>query len=779
MRYLRRFFFIPILLIVFLVIVYSVYDEVRNKTIEQFNAEQILIAKAASQGITDYINNYQSELKYLSGFPDIIDFNHNGKILLTNYYKNRLSEIEAITRVDSKGIILDTYPENKNAIGQNISNQKHVEEVIKTRKIVISDVFMAVQGYLAIAIHVPLFKGDEFKGSLAILIQIDKIGNRYLKSIKRGESGYAFLLSEKNIEIYCPYPEHIGTSILDVSHNHPSLIKLIEQIKKEDFGSLNCTHDISETMDNGEKHVVYYRIPLGNTYWTILISIPKAEVYKTIAGFQNRLILLFSVLIIIILVYFYFFTKARTVLKEEAKRKIAEKALIKSEEKYRLISGVASDYMFTSMLNNEGKIQLNWVAGAFEIITGYSLDEYIAIGGWRNTLHPDDLEKDDLDMEHLHENQKVITEVRTYHKNGTILWVRVYANPIWNDKDNKLTGIYGAVQDITERKKAEENLIESESYNRTLFNQSPIGLALANMEGQLIDVNSSFAEIIGRTIEETLTLSYWDITPKEYAEQEQKQLDSLKTTGHYGPYEKEYIHKDGHSVPVRLQGLIIERKGVPHIWSSVEDITESKLAEKNLKESKFFFEQLFVQSSTSTQLLDPEGWCVKINPKLSELFGVKPEHIEGKKYNILKDDEIIRTGVIDHLKRVFEFKETVFWEVNFDIQHASESTGVPVTKTEKKWFQNIAYPILNAEGDLMYVIIQHEDISRRKQSEIEIKTLNEELEQRIIERTKDLELKISEIERMNKLFIDRELRMIQLKETIKEFKAKEKRNSNN
>ena len=147
----------------------------------------------------------------------------------------------------------------------------------------------------------------------------------------------------------------------------------------------------------------------------------------------------------------------------------------------------------------------------------------------------------------------------------------------------------------------------------------------------------------------------------------------------------EWLHqrKNGEVFPVEVLLTAIQIKNEKYLHVVWRDITDSKKAEKDLKENKNLFEQLFIQSSISTQLLDKDGWCVKINPKLSELFGVKPEHIEGHKYNILQDGEIIRTGVINHLKRVYEHKEIKTWEVNFDIKHASETTGVKVSNPKK------------------------------------------------------------------------------------------------
>jgi len=142
---------------------------------------------------------------------------------------------------------------------------------------------------------------------------------------------------------------------------------------------------------------------------------------------------------------------------------IANQKLRKSEEGYRLISSVTFDYMFSSEVDPDGELILNWVAGAFEPITGYTLEEYIALGGWRATLYPEDIAADEKDMEMLRSNQPIISELRTIKKNGETSWARVYAHPIWDNEENVLVGIYGAVQDITERKNAELNLYKANS----------------------------------------------------------------------------------------------------------------------------------------------------------------------------------------------------------------------------------------------------------------------------------------------------------------------------
>ena len=140
---------------------------------------------------------------------------------------------------------------------------------------------------------------------------------------------------------------------------------------------------------------------------------------------------------------------------EAAERRAAEAALRENMERYRLITTVSSDYTFSTEMADRPTLRLNWAAGAFERITGFTFDEYVARGGWRAALHPDDVAQDARDLEALRQNRPIATELRTICKDGSVRWVRIYAHPVWDNEANRLSGIYGAVQDISERKAAE------------------------------------------------------------------------------------------------------------------------------------------------------------------------------------------------------------------------------------------------------------------------------------------------------------------------------------
>lgn len=144
--------------------------------------------------------------------------------------------------------------------------------------------------------------------------------------------------------------------------------------------------------------------------------------------------------------------------------------------------------------------------------------------------------------------------------------------------------VLGWFYDITDRRRAEEALREEKEKLRGLFELCPLGICLADMEGRFVEFNEAFLHMTGYTEPELVVLDYWALTPKKYEAQEAVQLEQLRETGRYGPYEKEYQRKDGTLVPIRLNGMIVKgADGQSYIWSIIEDITERKKTEQQLE----------------------------------------------------------------------------------------------------------------------------------------------------------------------------------------------------
>lgn len=169
-------------------------------------------------------------------------------------------------------------------------------------------------------------------------------------------------------------------------------------------------------------------------------------------------------------------------------------------------------------------------------------------------------------------------EMELQHRDGRRLWMRDRGKVIRWSADGKPLLMSGIRTNITSQRLEELERQQDEERLRGLFELSPIGIALNDYTtGRFVEVNDALIAPTGYTRTEFLSLGYWDITPEEYATQEALQLRSLKTTGRYGPFEKEYIRKDGSRYPVLLNGMLVhDASGQRYIWSIIEDISERK-----------------------------------------------------------------------------------------------------------------------------------------------------------------------------------------------------------
>lgn len=166
-------------------------------------------------------------------------------------------------------------------------------------------------------------------------------------------------------------------------------------------------------------------------------------------------------------------------------RQWMEAILRESEERNRKIADVISDYTFSIKLDENRQVILEWVAGAFEEITGYEFSEFLDMGGWGNLLHPDSLAQDALDRELLESNRPVEgSQLCIRRKDGELRWVRNFAYPVWDATANHLAGFYGGVQDMTVEKQATERLqaLNADLEKRVAERTSSLEKALGELE---------------------------------------------------------------------------------------------------------------------------------------------------------------------------------------------------------------------------------------------------------------------------------------------------------
>lgn len=222
-----------------------------------------------------------------------------------------------------------------------------------------------------------------------------------------------------------------------------------------------------------------------------------------------------------------------------------------------------------------------WINEGFTRMTGYTLEEM------RGRKPGELLQGPDTDQATVAQIRSALSQgdgfnvdVVNYTRDGKPYWVRILCNPL-RDEQGVLQGFMAIESDITEAKQAAGALQASETRLRGLFELSPVGIALNDYgNGSFVDVNEALLRPTGYSREEFLALSYWDLTPKEYETQELQQLESMEKTGRYGPFEKEYIRKDGGRYPVLLNGMAIhDNNGRKLIWSIVEDISERRRIE--------------------------------------------------------------------------------------------------------------------------------------------------------------------------------------------------------
>jgi len=175
-------------------------------------------------------------------------------------------------------------------------------------------------------------------------------------------------------------------------------------------------------------------------------------------------------------------------------------------------------------------------------------------------------------------------ELQVIHGSGARIWVNAKCEAVLND-DGRVVALRGSVQDITERKRAEQEIMEAEARFRSIFEQAAVGIALVGLDGKWVQVNDRLCDIVGYPRAALLELTFQDITFADDLSIDLSLVEQL-VAGRIPNYstEKRYVRQDGAVVWVNLTvALVRSAEGKPDYSVSVlEDIQSRKDAEAAL-----------------------------------------------------------------------------------------------------------------------------------------------------------------------------------------------------
>ncbi|MBD2075174.1 PAS domain S-box protein [Phormidium sp. FACHB-592] len=283
----------------------------------------------------------------------------------------------------------------------------------------------------------------------------------------------------------------------------------------------------------------------------------------------------------------------------------------------------------------------------------------------------------------------------------------------------------------SERQQAEAALRKSELWFRNVFNTTAVGMVVMSPEGVMLQANAAYCRMIGYTRTELLTKTCQQIVYPDDFEQGQVQLQQL-LAGDVTAYhqERRYFHKHGHIVwgLLSVSAVRDEQQQVLYVVYQIQDITDRKQAEADLRESEQRFRSVFNTTAVGMVVASLDGAFMQVNAAYCQMLGYTEAELLTRTFHAVAHPDDLGHNIAQ-TKKVLT-GELSAYHIEKRYLHK---------KGHIVWGLMCLSLVCEAQQPL-YFVVQVQDITDRKQAELALQTLNQELEERVQSRTAQLEV---------------------------------------
>ena len=414
-----------------------------------------------------------------------------------------------------------------------------------------------------------------------------------------------------------------------------------------------------------------------------------------------------------------------------------ETALVESEQRFRNMADNAPVMVWVT----EPDGTCSFLSQTWYAFTGQTPETGLGFG-WLDAVHPEDRERSAQFFESANRKGEAFrVEYRLRRKDGEYRWAIDSAQPRVA-ANGEFLGFIGSVIDITERRRAEEALRETEQRFRSTFEQAAVGIAHVSLDGRWTMVNERLCEITGYSRGELLGRTFQEITHPDDLNADLGNLNRL-LAGEIERYtmNKRYVRKDGEHVWVDLTvSLIRKLDGAPKYFISVvEDITTRKQAEEALRENETRHRLALEAGGMGTWTMPLDGRRGWADERTLALFDVPADQWKGD-ISALHSRRFAE-DVEANSQTATDGEGRTTWRSEFRVRHRDGSI---------KWIAGIARVEFGSDGAPRLMRGIYFDITERKQAEEELRRHRETLEETVRERTAELAAAVSELQYENR-----------------------------
>jgi PAS domain S-box-containing protein len=355
---------------------------------------------------------------------------------------------------------------------------------------------------------------------------------------------------------------------------------------------------------------------------------------------------------------------------------------------------------------------LVYVNNSFANMHQYSADELI--GKNLSIFHNDEqiAHVNQLNDQLIQKGSYVAEEIWHKKRDNTVFPTLMSATLVRDDNGEPLF-MAATATDIKKHKMAEEALKESELRYHTLFEILPVGVGLSTLEGRIIDVNSTFQQMLGYSIEEIGRISVLD-TYYNPAERPPI-LKRLQQDGSVRGFEVQLKRKNGTIFLAYLNVTITKMRGEPVIVTVFRDITEQRRMERALAESEEKYRTLVECAGDPIFTINDKGAFLFANKVAAETLGYQPEGLEGKTlWDVFSKETADRQAA--NVREVIETGQGI--------------NIISLTEVQNKyrWYSTTIEPLRDERGRATAALVIARDVDDIKRAQEQIQMLSSAIE---------------------------------------------------